>query len=197
MKIYYRKGTCSLAALALSQKLEMKVDAINAETVENYKSINPTGSVPFLIDGDVKINEGAAIALYLLQKSGSPMLPKDPAQQAKVNNWMMFANATMHPSYSPLFALKKMDLDEAGRNRVTDAAIQKINSLWEIVENQLGKTKFVAGDELTMADLFLTVYSRWNKNFGDKIKLGEKSQKLVKTVSEMPFFIRAEELEKG
>ena len=192
-KLYSKKGTCSRAINALLNALEQKFELIDASKIENYKSINPTGAVPFLIDGQIQIQEGAAIATYLMDKHNSPMLPKDNLQQrANALQWMMFANATVHPTYSRMLFFMKNGKDQ----NMMNLTAKRINELWKIADDQLAKTKFMAGDGMTMADIFLTVYAGWNSYFGDSIILGNNVTRMVKETSSSAAFQKAAELEK-
>lgn len=192
-KLYYKQGTCSLAPHALLNFLEQKYELIDASKVDNFKSISPTGAVPCLVDGNTTITEGAAIALYLMEKHNSPMLPKDNLTQiATYNRWMLFANATVHPLYSRLFFLMKNGKNE----NLMNATFNQINEMWKIVEDQLTKNKFMTGNEVAMADIFLTVYANWNHFFGDSIKMGPNAIRMVKEVAAKPAFQKALEEEK-
>lgn len=194
-KLYYSRGTCSLAANALLNFLEQKVELVDISKMDNYKDINATGSVPYLVDGNTKVREGAAIALYLMEKHSSPMLPKDPVAQSNVNQWMMFANATIHPAYGKLFFSKGAITDENAKQEAFKAAYAKVNKLWKIVDDQLAKTKFVAGNDITMGDIFMAVYANWNHSFGSNIVLGPNVTRMVKEVASRPAFQKAMESE--
>lgn len=194
-QLYFKKGTCSLAPHALLNFLEAKSEYIDASKVDNYKSINPTGAVPFLVDGNVKLQEGAAIAMYLMEKHNSPMFPKDVTAKANNNQWMMFANATLHPTYSRLFFIMKNITDKAAQDEAYSKTYARINELWQIADKQLAKTKYIAGDEITMADIFMTVYSGWNTLFGNNIVLGDNVTRMVNAVSSTPAFKKSVEEE--
>jgi len=59
-----------------------------------YLAINPMGKMPALADGDFKLWESGAILLYLANKY-DPKKPTSPEQQAKIAQWVLFANATL------------------------------------------------------------------------------------------------------
>ena len=68
MKLYYAKGTCSLAVrIALHEmNIPAEFEAVNlktkqTETGKDYLTINTKGSVPALLDGQEFITENAVI----------------------------------------------------------------------------------------------------------------------------------------
>jgi glutathione S-transferase len=59
-----------------------------------FLTINPVGKVPAIADGDFVLWESGAILLYLAEKYG-PALSLE--QRAQINQWILYANATMGP----------------------------------------------------------------------------------------------------
>jgi len=194
-KLFIKKGSCSMAIHALLNFLEQKVELQDKTKTDDYKSFNPTGAAPFLIDGSLHLPEGAAIALYLMEKHNSSMLPQDLAKRATTNQWMMFANATLHPSYSRLFFLNGAVKDENMKKELMAAAAESVNNNWKIVDQHLASNKYVMGEQITMADLFMAVYANWNHNFGGAIQLGPNVTRMVKEVAQLPAFQKTMEAE--
>ncbi len=59
-----------------------------------YLAVNPMGKMPALTDGDLKLWESGAILLYLANKY-DPKNSASPEEQAKIAQWVLFANATL------------------------------------------------------------------------------------------------------
>lgn len=194
--LYYLPGTCSMAVHALLNELGQPVKLVNVSVPDGqprsveFLKINPRGNVPVLVDGDTVIREGGAIISYLLDKHNSPMLPKSGAERAKALEWLMFANATMHPAYGRVFFLKSTPDSEA-KTAITKAAIEKINQLWADVDSQLAKTPFVCGNDVSAADILLSVIANWNHYFSYPITLGDNVKRMIKAVSTRPAFQKA------
>ncbi|HBY86796.1 MAG TPA: glutathione S-transferase, partial [Colwellia sp.] len=66
--LYYSKGACSAATQVVLRELGQEVTIIDVQQLNNFKTINPVGAVPVLVDGDKTLTEGAAIMLYILNK---------------------------------------------------------------------------------------------------------------------------------
>ncbi|MEW6642411.1 MAG: glutathione S-transferase family protein [Pseudomonadota bacterium] len=64
---------------------------------KDYLGINPLGTIPFLVDGDTRMTESAAICQYLVTRHGPTPLavaPDEPAYGAFLN-WLYFGEATL------------------------------------------------------------------------------------------------------
>ena len=99
-----------------------------------YLAINPIGKVPAIVDGDFQLWESGAILFYLAQKYGK--MPPSLEEQAKINQWILFGNATLGPG---IFV-------EASRERETPKLLTPLNQILE-------KQPFFLGDELSVVDV--------------------------------------------
>lgn len=99
-----------------------------------YLAINPIGKVPAIVDGDFQLWESGAILFYLAQKYGN--LPSSLEEQAKINQWIMFGNATLGPG---IFV-------EANREREMPKLMTPLNQI-------LAKQPFLLGDQLSVVDV--------------------------------------------
>ena len=61
----------------------------------DFLAINPMGKLPAIEDGSFKLWESGAILLYLSEKY--EQLPTSLEERAKINQWILFANATLIP----------------------------------------------------------------------------------------------------
>lgn len=189
--LYTIPGSCSSGITVLLEKLQLDYTAIKREDVENYSEIVPTNQVPALKtpEGQI-ITEGAAIALYLLEKHDAPMLPSDLSEKAEFLRWLMFDYATLHPAYGKMFAvLYRVQMDDAEKSKVLQQLVPGVTGLWEILDRELEKKKFITGDEPTVVDYLATVYASWGKAFaGIDIPLGANVERMVTEVSNLPEF---------
>jgi glutathione S-transferase len=194
--LYYSPGTCSLATHVLMNELKLDVNLLEKSKIDKFENINPAGTVPVLGIDKTLIQEGAAIALFLMEKHKSNLLPEAAESRSKAIQWMMFANASVHPAYSKLFFASKNISNPEAKNEVIDSASERVNELWSIVNDQLGTTKYLTGESLSMADIMLSVYANWNNYFPGKIKLGDNSIRMIKEVSSREAFKKSIQMEK-
>lgn len=190
-KFYYMPGACSLAIHALLNELQQDVQIIDRNKAQDFEQLESRGMVPVLVDNGQVIREGAAIVLYLLEKHKNQMLPEGGLEKARFIEWLMFANATMHPAYSRLFFIGRSLSDGPAKEQALNAASNIINTLWESVEKQLQQNAFVCGPRLTVVDMMLTVYSSWGEYFPVDIVLGERTRDVIAAVRAHPAFVKA------
>ena len=73
----------------------------------------------------------------------------------------MFCNATLHPAYGRTFFLNRNTKDAAEKENLMGISIAMINKLWAEVEQRLEKSPWLAGNDITMADILMTVIANW------------------------------------
>jgi glutathione S-transferase len=187
-KLYYSPGACSMAVhvalLECGQEYTLEKVDLQNRTPE-FMKLNPHGCVPVLMDGEQVLREGAAILIHLLDKNKSPLLPQSGTGRDEAIEWLMFANATLHPAYARLFFLKKNGIADGN---LFDAAIAKVNDLWVQVEEHLATRKFVCGDQITIADILMTVFANWAGMIPKPVTLGENVMRMLKEVSSRPSY---------
>jgi glutathione S-transferase len=122
-----------------------------------FLAVNPTGAVPAIAleDGRV-LAESNAILAYLAH--GTPYLPQDPFDNAKVHQWLSFEQdyvtsiATLrHWTLTGKLARRPEALADRHRQVGTKALA--------ILDRELAKRPFIAGDSYTIADMSLFAYT--------------------------------------
>ena len=193
--LYYSKGACSVATQVVLRELDQDLNIIDVAKLNDFKAINPVGSVPVLIDGTNTFTEGAAIMLHILNKHKSSLFPENEKDRQQAIQHIMFANATMHPAYGRLFFLEQNISNEKVKQAALNVAADSINKLWQVVENLLVNKSFLGGNNPSAADIMLTVYSRWGAYFSVDITFGEKTSKMLNAVQAMPNFKKTDDAE--
>lgn len=195
--LYYSPGTCSMAVhVALIEtgadfKLESASIAEGKNRTSEFLKINPRGMVPVLLDGDHPIREGGAILTYLLDKHKSPLLPREGIERATALEWLMWANASLHPAYGRYFWISKTITDEAQKKQLHQLAVQGIQKMWDDAEARLSTSKYLAGPHATIADILVTVFANWQGYVGNALSFGPNVQRLIREISQRPAFQKA------
>ena len=191
--LYYSPGACSMAVhvalLEVGAKFELEnVSTPDGKRPESYLKINPRGSVPTLKIDDFVLREGAAILTYLLETNNSPLMPTKGLERASALEWLAFANSTLHPAYSRAFFQHKVLGDKAAENPLYGPSIEAIQKLWDDIEQRLTKSEYLAGKNLTIADILVTVIANWSPMMKKPITFGPKTKALFNRVIARPSY---------
>jgi glutathione S-transferase len=120
-----------------------------------YLAMNPNGLVPTLEEDDgFLLWESNSILRYLAAKHQAAVLePKDLKTRAAASKWMDWQLSVLGPAITPVFwnlvriAPDKRDMAAVAAGKEKTAAAVKM------LEDQLGKTKFLAGDAFSYGDI--------------------------------------------
>ncbi len=134
-----------------------RVDAGMAFGVVNeafYKRMNPNSRVPTIEDDGFVLWESNAIVRYLAAKYGAGTLePGDARARARANSWMDWQLTVAHPPLTPVFWGLVRTPPEKRDHAAIEAGKVKTIAAMKILDAQVAKTAFVAGDTLSMGDI--------------------------------------------
>lgn len=189
-KLYYKPGACSMAVHVVLNELNVPFEAVNQTDLKDpeFLKLNPRGQIPLLIVDGEPVKEGAALIAWLIDEHGSDLLPESGLDRAKALEWLMWCNSTLHPACSKMFWLSKQDtLDAATKETLGKMFTTQLQSLWDEADARLAKTKYLAGDNVTAADILLTVIANW----GLPATLGTNVKRVLKDISARPAYQKA------
>ena len=151
-----RKVLAGLDLLGTPYTLHQVDYFAGAHKKPEFLAINPNGAVPAAVDGDLALSESNAILQYAADLAGSDEhYPKDLKQRADINRWLLWEGSTWFPScytYLVEYVVKpllKTEPDQA----VIDREAPNWHRLAGILDARLGKTRWLAGDTVTIADI--------------------------------------------
>ncbi|ODV88072.1 hypothetical protein CANARDRAFT_193144 [[Candida] arabinofermentans NRRL YB-2248] len=140
-------------------KLDIK---ISDQSDPNFVANFPLKKVPTFIGPDNYIlSEAVALLIYLisLAPSGHNFYGKNIYEQGQVWKYTSFVNSewisTLVNFIYPLVGNLPYDKD------TVDQASKDLDTFANIFEEQLKKTKYLVGDDVTLADLFAVQSVRW------------------------------------
>jgi glutathione S-transferase len=164
MKLYYAPGACSLASrislneagiAAEFEKVDLKTKI--TEHGEDYKAINPKGSVPMLVlDDGMKVTENVAI-LELIADREPKLGPDGPLGRTRLLEMLSYLSTELHIAFKPFWG----DASQADREAAGDAVARRLAFL----ENHIAGL-YLFGPRFTVTDAYLFVMLRWAKGFG-------------------------------
>lgn len=142
--------------------LPYEVHKVSFETGDQmspaFLSLNPNNKIPAIIDPDgpggkpLALFESGAILIYLAEKTGK-FLPADPARRYEVIQWLMFQMGGVGPMFGQLGFFHKFAGREYEDKRPRERYVNESKRLLGVLEGQLGKHAWIAGDEYTIADI--------------------------------------------
>jgi glutathione S-transferase len=125
----------------------------------DYFAVNPTGLVPLLIDGEVRLSESMAICDYLATKHGSPLVvpPNDP-ERPQFLQWLWYGESTLMTPLSRLNIVRQVErqFERKGGPEI-DALIagarDHVAERLKMLEQRLEGRDFLVAGRLTLADI--------------------------------------------
>ncbi len=169
-------------------------DATTRLAPAEYKALHPMGTAPIITDGTVVLAESGAIMEYLIGKYGSGRLAVAPDKPnfADYLFWFHFANGSMMPSQMAGLG-SKPGAEESPRARFMR---ERCDRVWGMVEDRLGRTPYLAGNDFTAADIIMLFPLTTMRAFVPRdISKYPNIQAYLKRIGERPAYRRA--MQKG
>lgn len=134
-----------------------------------FLAISPNNKIPALVDPNgpdgkpIALFESGAILLYLAAKTGK-FLPKSDRAKYEVLQWLMFQMGGVGPMLGQahhfrIYAPEKVDY---AINRYTNEA----KRLYGVMDTRLAKSKFLGGNQYSIADIAVYPWLRSWQNQG-------------------------------
>ena len=118
-----------------------------------YLEINPNGRIPALVDGDLKLFESMAINLYLAKHYASDLYPTDPGDEAKANQWSVWAISEIEPLQMQIVIQKFfVPKDQQDQGTIDQASKNLVRPL-KVLDEALRENDYLLGQSFSVADL--------------------------------------------
>ncbi|OCC22758.1 glutathione-dependent disulfide-bond oxidoreductase [Croceicoccus estronivorus] len=119
-----------------------------------FVDINPNSKIPALLDCSgsepFRVFESGAILLHLAEKFDY-LLPRDPAGRAEAISWLMWQMGSapyIGGGFGHFYAYAPVKLEYA-----IDRYAMEVKRLFDVADRKLGQTRFLAGDDYSIADI--------------------------------------------
>jgi GSH-dependent disulfide-bond oxidoreductase len=177
--------------------LEYTVHPIDIGTGDQFKpdflAISPNNKIPAIVDSDgpegkpLSLFESGAILFYLAEKTGK-FLPSDPVGRYTTLQWLMFQMGGIGPMLGQAhhFRIYAPEKVEYAVNRYSNEA----RRLYGVMDRKLGATRFLAGDEYSIADIATFPWTRSWKNQGIELEEFPHVQRWFEEISQRPAVVR-------
>ena len=160
---FHASGNCYKVRLLLHQ-LGIPFEAVETDIMAGatrtpeFKAKNPIARVPTVeLEPGTFLAESNAILWYFAE--GTPFIPTDKLERARMLQWMFFEQYSHEPYVAVARAWIAFFGIPPGKERELEERIQKGYAALDVMEDELKKRPFFAGDRYSLADIALYAYT--------------------------------------
>ena len=130
-------------------------DPVTRLAPPEYKALHPIGTAPVITDGTVVVGESGAIIDYIIAKYGAGRLARQPGHPEFANYlyWLHFANGSFQALLHRTLVARR--LEPPPEHRILLDLQARLDRTLDFVNRRLGETDYLAGSELTAADIMM------------------------------------------
>ena len=150
-----RKASIMLEEVGLPYRVKAISLANNEQFSPEFLAVSPNNKIPAIVDedapgGPLSIFESGAILVYLAEKTGK-LLPTSGPARYKTLEWTFWQVGGLGPMLGQLgfFVMRSKDKPPEAIDRFTTEAAR----LFKVMDTQLGKSAYLAGDAYSIADI--------------------------------------------
>ena len=154
----YNSRKIRAVAFECDQNIDAQsIDIMAGETrTPKYLAMNPNGKVPVLKDEDFCLWESNAIMCYVASKNASSkLLPTNPSERARVDQWLFWQTAHLSPSIGKI-SFEKIWKAKLGMGqedpKAIEAAMPEVERYLKVLDGELAKNEWVVGKNLSVVD---------------------------------------------
>jgi GST-like protein len=163
----------------------------------DFLAISPNNKIPAIVDADgpdgkpMSLFESGAILIYLASKTGR-FLGTTDREKFTTLQWLMFQMGGIGPMLGQAhhFRIYAPEKIEYAINRYTNEA----KRLYGVLDKQLSKTAYLAGNDYTIADIATFPWTRSWKNQGIDMDDFPHAKRWFDEISERPAVKRGVEV---
>ena len=158
---------------------------------KEYLETNMLGTVPYLVDGEVKMTESVAMCQYIVEKYGPTDLRVLPDEKDYPNylNWLFHADATLT---FPQTVVLRYKFQEPG---VADAAVEGYSrwfvSRLKLLEESLNNKEYLCSNRFTLADICVSYAINLAEALGIEQAFKPNIKRWSKNLFSRPAFIKS------
>lgn len=155
------KVSIALEEMGLAYNLHVLSFDKAEQKAPEFLAINPNGRIPAIVDTDVEggfaVFESGAILLYLAEKTGR-FLPSDTQGRSRAIQWLMWQMGGLGPMMGQANVFVKYFPERIPA--VMQRYQRESRRLLEVMDGQLGRTEYLAGDDYSIADMAAYPWAR-------------------------------------
>ncbi|MEO8856691.1 MAG: glutathione S-transferase [Burkholderiaceae bacterium] len=204
-QLHYFPSNASMAPHMVLEELGLAFELVLVDRDhEGHKSaaylgLNPNGTIPVYVEGQLVLYESAAICLHLCDSAPSAGLlaPPGTPERAQCYKWLIWMTNTLQAALMLYFYPERW-VDEGNRSGAAEVmrhAEEKIGTLLQQLEAELKRHDgpWLLGQRFSVLDPFCLMLCRWTRGFAHVPPARERAQlgPYLKRVLERPAVQRA------
>ncbi len=137
-------------------------------TTREYLKVNPLGTIPCLIDGEVKMTESTGICQYLVDRYGPSELAVrvDEPDYGTYLNWLHRSDATLTFPQTLVLRYTRLEPEERRNPQVANDYRKWFLARLRCVEEALADRQYLCANRFTIADIAIIYVLVLAKNLG-------------------------------
>lgn len=196
IQLHYYPGNANLIPHILLNELALPFELVRVDREQQahksaeYLKLNPNGSIPVLVEGDLVLYETAAICLHLADRAlvegrtdAALAPPLGTPERAHYYKWMAWMTNTLQALLIHYFYPDRMvePGNADGAAQVKHAAQARIGALLDQIEAQLAShgQPWLLGERYSAADPYCFVMCRWTRGFSGPAAAPARTRPLI------------------
>jgi len=198
IKLYHCKGARSVRPLWTLEEMGIPYELESMKFPprffrEGYLDINPLGTVPTMVDGELVMTESAGICQYLVDRHGPSDLgltPKDKDYGVYLN-WLHRSDATLTFPQTIVLRYTALEPEERRLKQAVDDYTQWFFSRLKSVERATGESEYLCAGRFTIADIAVAYALYLAGTLGLRGGFKPNTEAYYQRISARPAFQRA------
>ncbi len=199
IQFYFHPSPNPMKVALLLEELELPFELVAVDIFKGeqhapaFRKINPNAKVPALVDDGLRVFDSHAILLYLAEKHGR-FLPRTPRERATALSWLQFVATGLSPfsGQAVHFLHYSPEPIPYAQNRY----LKEVERHYRVLDERLAESKYLAGDEYTIADMALW---GWARNaayvFGEQgLRAYPNVRRVIEAIEARPAALKAAQL---
>lgn len=159
----------------------------------DYLEVNPLGTVPCMLDGDLRMTESSGICHYLVERYGPTPLavPVADREYGAYLNWLYFSDATLTFPQTIYLRYTMLEPEERRLPQAAEDYKRWFAGRLRAVETATAERAFLCAGRFTIADICIGYALHLARNIGLGELLGPNANRYLDRLRLLPSYQRA------
>jgi glutathione S-transferase len=158
MKLYHAPRSRSLRVLWAVEELGLDCEVVATnfrEPPPEFTALNPSRTLPVLVDGESVLTESVAILMHLADKAAPTPLAVEPGQPGRDDylQFLILGEASLAAPLNAVVATMFTAPDDQKKNFTVGTIEEGFTRRLVLLEKRLDGREFLAADRFTLADV--------------------------------------------